>query len=176
MGDLSKELLKAGLISEKQFRQTQHQERVKKTEVGHEGLDREAEAKRAADDRRREEQRRKDQARVREEQAAVQVEVTRARLKDLIRGGAVRAGASGNRKFYFVTPAGRIPYLEVNEEAARALQHGDLAIVRVPDMKLERHVLLPERLAVQVHAVAPELVVLFRGKNAPGAIFSDRPA
>jgi len=125
VGDLSKELLKAGLISEKQFRQSQHQERVKKTSVGHEGLEKEAKAKEAEAVRQREEQRRRDRERVREEQRAVDAEVTRARLKDVITHGAVRSAASGNRKYYFVTPGGRIPYLEVNDQAVRALHHHD---------------------------------------------------
>jgi len=158
VGDLSKELLKAGLISEKQFKQAQHDERVKKTKVGHQGLDEEERKRRVEHERRQASQRDKDRERVRDEQKAVEEKVTRARLKDVVKNGAVKSGVAGNRRFYFIARDGKIPFMEVNEEAARGLQFGDLAIVQIPDLKLERFVLLPRRTASQVKEIEPELV------------------
>lgn len=162
MGDLSEELLKAGLISQKKFKQTQHTERVKHTAVGAKGLEAEEQTRRAAQDRQRDSQRAQDRQRVREQHHVVEEQATRARLKDIVRGGAVKAAAAGNRKYYFETTSGKLPYVEVNDEAARALQHGELAIVQIPDVKLERFVILPARIAVQVKQLEPDLLRVFR--------------
>jgi hypothetical protein len=158
VGDLSEELLKAGLISKKQFKQAKHDERVKKTKVGHEGLEKEERKRRGEQERREASRRDKDRKRVRGEQTAVEEKVTRARLKDVVKNGAVKSGVNGNRRFYFLTRDGKIPFLELNDEAARGLQFGDLAIVQIPDLKLERFVLLPKRTAAQVKEIEPELV------------------
>ena len=144
MGDLSEELFKAGLISKKQMKAAEHEKRVNKKEVGHKALDREEERRKAEHAKRRAEQQARDRERNLKETAAQEGKVTRARLKDIIKNGAVKTGR-GNRKFYFVAQDGKIPYLEVNDEIVRALQYGDMAIIRVPDVKLERFVILPRK-------------------------------
>ncbi len=161
MGDLSEELFKAGLISKKQLKATEHDKRVKQKNVGHKALDKEEQRKKAEHEKRRAEQQVQDRERNLDEQAALEGKVTRARLKDIIKHGAVKSGR-GNRRFYFVARDGKIPFLEVSDEIARALQYGDLAIVRIPEMKLERFVILPRKTATQVKDIDPDLVVVFR--------------
>ncbi len=159
MGDLSKELLKAGLISEKQARQTTHKERVQNKKMGHQGRQEEESRQKAAHEQRLAKQRETDHNRNKVEQQVVEEKMTRTRLKDLVKNG-VATGTGGNRRFYLIASHGKVPYLEVNEDAIHALQRGRLGIVRIPDQKLERFVLLAREKAEQVKSVQPDLVVL----------------
>ena len=169
MGDLSKELLKAGLISDKQFRQTRHQERVTKKTVGHEGLEKKERARSDEHVQRRREQQQQDRDRGRQDQQRLDKKALRARLKDLVVGGAVKTGVNGPRRFYFLTREGKIPYLEVNEETVRKIQMGELAIVQIPDVKLERFVLLPRKNIRDVLDIEPDLVRTHPGRKRPDA-------
>ena len=159
MGDLSKELLKAGLISEQQARQTKHKERVSNKKMGHQEREDEDRRKKTAHDKRLDQQRDADRNRNKVEHRVVEEKMTRTRLKELVKNGGA-TGTGGNRRFYFVTSSGKVPYLEVNEDAIHSLQRGRLTIVQVPDQKLERFILMVREKAEQVKAVQPDLVLL----------------
>lgn len=156
MGDLTDQLKKAGLISEKQAKQAKHKERVKHKKVGHKGADAEHQKKRKEQDARRDQKREQDRARNQQEEAVKLEKVARNQLKNLVRDGAMQVG--GNRRYYFVTQEGKIPYLEVNDGVIRKLQYGELGIVQMPDQKLERFVVLERAKTLQVREVEPDLV------------------
>jgi len=158
VGDLTKELLKAGLIDEKQAREAAHQKRVKRKKVGVKGLDAEEQGARRAEEERRDRAAASDRERNRREHDAGATRRTRAELKNLVKDGAVTQGTNGNRRFYFVARDGRCPFLAVNDETVRRLTARDLVIVEVPDLRVEQFVLLPRQKAERVKADAPELI------------------
>lgn len=130
MGDMREQLLKAGLVSKKRARQAAHQERLHRTEVGHDGIAAEKEER----DRRfleeQEQKRRLDQERERlrrEEAAQVEKDRTLARA---IRTGWIRDAGGGNRRYYFEAGGGRITYLDLSDQAVRRLNSGTAAVVR----------------------------------------------
>lgn len=129
MSDLRKALREAGLVSEKQVRQAKHTQRVKRKELGEEGLaaqraaraaEREAEAA-----RKREADRQRNEA-VLQEKAT---EGSRTRVHSLLREESLLEREAGPKRFYFALPDGLITFLEVSPGLAKRLTQGDAAIV-----------------------------------------------
>ena len=156
MGDLTDQLLKAGLINQKQAKQTKHKQRVKQKTVGHKGLDAEERKKKQDFEKKRDEKRTQDRSRNRKEEEVKLEKVERSQLRNLVRDGAI--SVSGNRRYYFVTRENKVPYLEVSDDIVRKLQHGQLAIIEMPDQKMERFVVLERNKALQVRETEPDLV------------------
>jgi len=161
MQDLRKQLLKAGLIDRNTKKQADLKARTERRKKGPEQLAREESARRdafearraeqQAADRRREEQRREEQRRVSE----------RRELRDILRRGDIREGRGGPRRFYFVTAAGKIPYLLLHEPLAQRLEQGWAAIVQVPTADTEQFVIVARELAERARQADPEMVRFF---------------
>ena len=102
MANLGDAFKKAGLISAKDHRRQKHEQRVRRKEVGREGLlDEEA---RAEEERlrRREEQRGQAREVEKARQAALQAAAARARALDLLRSHAIVPAGRGTRRWHYV--------------------------------------------------------------------------
>ncbi len=161
MSDLRDALKKAGLVDDKRARKIAHEEKARKNRLGKKGAAEERrrrEEERLARERaRREEDRKREAARRAEEERRQRL----FQLAQLIRDHALTDGVRGNRRFHFVTRDRKIPFLEVSEEIARRLEHGQAAICEVPDSVPEEFVLVDAATARRVRETAPEYVLFF---------------
>jgi hypothetical protein len=151
--DLRKALEKSGLASQKKLRQAKHQDRVRRKQLGEEGL--EAERAQREQDHRAEQAARRNADRARERtRQAQQAEAARAaKITHLLQEANLLPREAGPRRFYFETPAGTIPFVEVSEALARRLIQGDAAIADAAGI-------LPAGFAVISGKAAAELAAL----------------
>lgn len=168
MGNLRDELIKKGVVSSKKAQQIAHKDRARKKKIGRGKVADERAAQEAArlaretsrrDEDRKRESVRRDEANQHEERHA---------LIQLMRDHA-RHDLRGPRRFHFVTRKRRIPFLEVNEQAARSLEHGELAICELPETDPEQFLILPAESARRVQASAAEFVLFFEASSNPGS-------
>ena len=159
MGSLRDELLKAKLLSEKDVQRLKHEQRVEKKTLGREGLELKKASEAAERKREEAERRERDRKRELERQETRAREELRFKLRDLALSGQLRDGIAGTRRFYFVARNGRIPFLEVSQEAGKDLEDGRLAVVEVPAKAgPTQHVLVPREIAERMAALEPESV------------------
>lgn len=161
MQDLRSQLMKAGLIDKKAKQHADRQARTDDRRKGADAAAREEEERRERFEGRRDEQRDADRRRERQRQADRAAQEERFRLRDLVRQGAVREGRAGRRRFYFVTRAGRIPFVEIGEELGLALEAGRAAILEVPLAVREEFEIVGRATAEKVSAALPELVLFW---------------
>jgi len=172
MSDLREQLRKAGLVSGKQVKQAKHQDRLHASEVGHAGLQAEREER---ERRQREEvaaQRQADRARGEERRSREREEAGRQRVAQLIRGGWLREATAGARRFFFVTPAGKISFLDLTEVALRRLASGSAAIVATRGHVRGDFCVVADRAAEDLAGLEPGIVCFWnRGsdRSAPAA-------
>lgn len=129
MSSLRDQMLKAGLVSKKQARQSQHQQRVDKSKKGSKGLAEERAQRRAAAEQRAAEKRAADKQRGQDRNAEAEARNAQHRIAQIVAGGRARLDDRGNRKFYFETRDGRVLYLAVSEQQSGDLGEGRLGIV-----------------------------------------------
>lgn len=55
------------------------------------------------------------------------------RLRSLAHGGKVDARWRGQRRWYYVSRRGVVPFIEINDEAAQALEQGGAALAEAPN-------------------------------------------
>jgi len=123
MGDLRDKLLKAGLVTEEQAKKAEA--KAQPPERG--GAGRRPE-QRGGKGRGPEGERARERP-AREVAAPVSLtkEESQRRFK-LAQAGKVEGKTRGNRRWYFVSRAGRVPYLELSDEAVKDLEQGRIAI------------------------------------------------
>jgi uncharacterized protein YaiL (DUF2058 family) len=158
---------KANLISDKEARRLAHEARVERKEKGREEIEREA-AQRSAEVRdlqaKEREQARREQAELdrerkqREEASAVQTLLDEAKKPG---PGAV--------KYYFATPDGALPWLELSPREAQEVRAGQLCVVRAGAAKTHAYRLLPLEATRRVARLRPEAVVLAPRGVVPNA-------
>lgn len=129
MSDLREQLLKAGLVSPKQVRQAKHEERVRRKEVGHEGLEAERVERERLAREAEEAQKRRDQDIEKARLLRLAEEEKTQALVRRIQAGWLRDATAGNRRYYFVVQGERITYLDLADQAVRRLATGSAAIV-----------------------------------------------
>ncbi|MDH5752440.1 MAG: DUF2058 domain-containing protein [Deltaproteobacteria bacterium] len=135
---LKEQMLKAGLITEKQARQVDHRQKVQTKKQGHAVKETRArESREEAQRQQREKQQRdrelmerQNQKRAGEEQVLGQKARQLTRLEKAYREG-VLANWEGSRRYYYNND-GRVDFLMVSDETARKLEAGQAAIVRGP--------------------------------------------
>jgi len=148
---------KANLLSDKDARRLAHEARVERTDKGREAIEQEAATRQqelaamSASER----------ARIRAEQEAIDRERRQreeiAAVHALLADG--RKPGGGAVKFYFATPDGSLPWLELPPREAQELRAGQLCIVRASPGITHVYRLLPLEAARRVARVLPELVV-----------------
>lgn len=136
MGSLQEELMKARLVDKKQRKKAAHDKRVHQSKVGRDGLEEEKLTKERQRQAQAEEKRSKDRQLDAERQKARDAAGGENRLKSLISGTLLQGGTGGARRFCYVNRRNRVPFLEVNDDIARRLTRGELAIVETEDGKV----------------------------------------
>ena len=132
MGSLKEQLLKAKLITAKQAKKVDRDNREKRRVSGIDQLKLEEKqrqieyqlklAEKAEQDRKLE------QERLRSEDSQTKDD----NLKDLLHASSVNFRTNGRFKFYYVDRKGYIPYIMVSQEVKAGLENGDVAIVEDP--------------------------------------------
>jgi uncharacterized protein YaiL (DUF2058 family) len=120
-------LAKAGIVSEKQARAAQREQRKEARDLGEDVVAARDAAERAALAKRLEAE-----AEARRAADAAQVAAERrAAVLRAIEDGRI-PGEGGQRRWFFVARDGRVPFLEVSDDAARALSDGRAGICELP--------------------------------------------
>ena len=131
-GDLKSQLLKAGLVDKKQVEAAKREKKKARKQKGRKAIDADEQARRdrhaAEAEKRRQVDRERDLSK--QEQAVVQEQVQR--LVQIAESGSVEPKSRPNRRWYYVTRDGRIPYLSVDDELQRDLERGSAALVESP--------------------------------------------
>ena len=160
-GGLMGELLKAGVVSEKQARgiRREHRDEVKKIkkEQGLSGNHEAEEHKRQAQLKLVEEKQKREQAR----QKQLHAEQNRRRLETLLRG---RVAAGGNRRFYFVRSDKVIDFVEADDSTVRQLGSKEAVIVQKLEPRAGDYWILPNTTKLhEIRSIAPEMVLFPQG-------------
>jgi uncharacterized protein YaiL (DUF2058 family) len=132
---LRDQLLKAGLISEKQARQAAHTQRVDRKQQGRQGVEAEREQRKQQVEAERQAKREADKAREAARRDRVLDRETENRLRQIVASGRIDK-TRGPRRFYFLTRDDRLPSVEVSDELAARLERGGAAIVESPEGEL----------------------------------------
>lgn len=169
MADMREALRKAGLVSSKQARQSQHQERVRRKELGHQGLESEQKERDRQALLEQEQQRARDQEAERERRARLESAARSADLVGMIASGLVPGATAGSKQYFFTLPSGQITYLELSEGALKALQNGAAAIVESLGAVPSPYCVVTVQTAQALRQHRPEIVL----ELAPPS--SDRP-
>jgi|SRR5579863_4241040 len=139
MSNLKDQLVKAGLVSQKQARQAGHKERVDRKQDGGTEAERAAQARTEEARRQMEAQRERDREQARQqqaEQAAREQELQAQARRQSGIDAAFREGrieSWGGARTYSFTDGTRIESLGLSDTAARLLADGKAAIVRTQD-------------------------------------------
>ena len=162
---LMDQMLKAGLIDEKQAKKTSHKHRQGKK---HNPPNLEAQKKEQA---RLEAQKQAEAQKERDRQLNKQrdeAQNARATGKDKspqeqLRISVFREGllknADGPKRYHF-TEAGRVEFIQVSDVVARKLEAGQAAIARKPGAG-QQYAVITQSAAEQLHETAPELLIAF---------------
>lgn len=105
------------------------------------------------------------------EQSKKQLELDR-KLRELVHAGQVPL-ESGAQVFYFVTRKGRLRRLEVSEAQAKLLETGALAVVERPEPAQIEHSLVPPETAEKMLALQEKSVRFFNRSGSPVGFLSD---
>jgi uncharacterized protein len=127
-GTLGDQLLKLGLVDEKQVKKSKHDQRTDKKARGRDGIeaDRSRRAKEA--DQRRTTARQTDRDRSRERNESAADRETQNRIQQMVASGRVDGRTGGRRRFYFESRDGRVPLMEVNDDTHNGLEAGRIGI------------------------------------------------
>jgi uncharacterized protein YaiL (DUF2058 family) len=152
-------LRKAGIVSSKEARQSEHQERVRRKQLGHEGLKAE-QRQRAEQSRKEQEQKRaRDRQVERERQARLESAQERLDVVGMIASGLVQGAGSGSKQYFFTLPSGQITYLELSDSAYKSLQAGSAAIVESSGAVPSQLCVVSAQTARALQAHRPEVVL-----------------
>ncbi len=132
-GTLGDQLLKMGLVDEKQVRQVKQEQRASRKRKGRSGVNADKAARAQAAEARRNESRRNDRERSRAANEATADHESQHRIQQIVGSGRVEGRTGGRRRFYFEARDGRIPLLELNDESIDGLEGGRIAIAEAPD-------------------------------------------
>lgn len=153
-------LAKAGIVSEKQARAAQREQRKEVRDLGADVVAAREAAEKAELARKlaaeAEARREADAARV----AAERREAVLKAIKD-----AMIPGEGGQRRWFFVARDGRVPFLEVSDEAARALSDGRAGICELTEGGRTRHVLVGDEKRLQTIQGLDLELVRFWGRD-----------
>ncbi|MHC5062661.1 MAG: DUF2058 family protein [Planctomycetota bacterium] len=159
MSNMRDQLKKAKLLSKKQAKKLAHEEKLERTELGREGLEK------------KQAKRQKELTAIREGDRQLSKEV-QAELEAQKRAAAERAACmqilsaqarapepGGQGRWFFELADGSLPSLALNESQRRMLQGGTLAIVRTGPIGSHKYGILERALAQRVAAVFPDSIV-----------------
>ena len=155
---LKEELLKANLISKKELKRIEHEQRVQKTKLGKEGIKKIEKEKSAKIEEEQNKQKTYDQE-ISQKQNLEKIEKEKkARLRDIVHKGKVGEDGYGRRKFFFVDDEGKIPFLNLTDSLADQLARGQAAIIEYPK---KCFVVVNRQSARKIKDTNPELIRFF---------------
>lgn len=159
MADMREALRKAGLVSDKQVRQTRHQDRVHRKEVGRDGVEQERREQQERAEKEAHEKRERDRL-IEQERNAQRVQAPDGSFDPAraIAQGLLPGTIGGNRQYYFQAGGGKISYLELSDNAARMLATGGAALVDNLGGKKPRFVLVTVQTATLLAEHAPHVI------------------
>ena len=165
MADMRDALRKAGLASKKELRQVKHRDRVRRKDLGKDGLAAEREQGEAEHRAEGEDKKRADRAREKDRAQHQRDEAVRTRLASLLQENDLSSREGGPKRFYFETPDGHISFLEVSPNLVRRLAQGDAAIVSAADVLRADFIPIPGKAAHELHRLAPERILLWNARR-----------
>jgi len=158
MSSLKDQLLKAKLVSKKQVRKAEHEQRQKRKELGREGLEQEKARRRAEQEEkellRKEEQQRQEERRREEERARGGLQ----RVRSLVTGSDLSRFGAGPNPFHYQAADGSLPRVEVSGTMAERLEAGRAAIVELPGDPAPEVYIVPLEVADQVQRIEPAFI------------------
>jgi uncharacterized protein YaiL (DUF2058 family) len=147
-------------------RQAKHEERVRRTELGEEGL--EAERRRHAEELLAEEAARK-QAQAERTQAEREEHEAASRgtrLEGILRANDLAAREAGQSRFYFTLSDGEIVFVDVADTLARRLAMGDAAIVDGRGILQREFAIVSGKVAVELEAIDRSRILMWNARGA----------
>lgn len=161
MGNLFDELKKAKLIDSRQAKRLAHEKRQegkKATDV-----DEELAQKSKTHHERLQDQKEESREKSSQQRANQRTKERWAELKQQVRSKALGDEVRGGQRWHFKTESGLLPFIAVSGMTARRLEAGELGIVRDPNTKWPRFVLVPRDLALGLKQLEPGLVCFLVG-------------
>jgi len=132
MGDLREKMLKAGLITEDQAKKATQVERQVVQQKGHRQADRERQERQRAGAVQQDQRAAAERERGARERQVQLDDETKGRLKQLAQSGKLEGRTRGQRRWYYTSRRGVVPYLEVSDEVIQLLEQGGAAIAEAP--------------------------------------------
>jgi uncharacterized protein YaiL (DUF2058 family) len=159
MENLRDQLLKAGVITKKQKRQTEQEKRRERKQHNKGHLDDVIQAQqRQAYEAKLEAQRAADQRRAAAQRAQQEAREKRLQVRHIIDYWKVPEEPAGSRRWYFTTRHNTIQYLYVTEPLAMQLDTGALAIIERPDEADVSYALVDHEAAALIASIDPQWV------------------
>lgn len=129
MSDLRKQLEQAKLLSKKDTKRLEHEGRVKRKQVGREGLEQEQKDRQQELQQKREDDRHVDRRRQKE------IEQERKKLEEIAACRALLENETwkpdnGRATWFFELPDGRLPHLKLQDQERHQLEGGHAVVVR----------------------------------------------
>jgi len=165
MADMRKALEQAGLVSQKKLRQAKHRDRVRRKELGDDGVEAQRAARDAEQARAREEQKRADAARQQAQRTAAEADARHHRLLGLFQRNDLSLQEAGPRRYFFELPDGRIRFVDVSDAMKRRLAQGDAVIADGAGLLDREFVLLPGKAVSELEATAPERILFWAART-----------
>ncbi len=165
MSDLRKALKQAGVVSAKQVRQAQHDDRVRRKELGEEGLAAERRQKDEAHQAEEAQRKSADAEREKRQRSEREAAARLARLQELLRSHDLAPRGAGPVRFYFTLPDERIFFLDVSDALARRLAQGDAAIIDGQGVLDRDFGIIPGKVAVELERIARQRIVLWHARG-----------
>jgi len=161
-GSLGDQLLKMGLVNEKQAKKARHEQRQENKKRGRQGVEDSRMDRRAALIANQENQRQKDRTRELSRQEKSDKLAEQHRLLQIVRSGVVKGRTGGRRRFYYESRDGRVPYLEVNDEVLEALEAGAMALAEDLDGRTS---IIDRSSAARIAEIDPNWLALWNGSR-----------
>ena len=165
MASLRDQFQKANLLSKKDAKRLAHEERVKRKEVGREGLEKQQADREAELHRQREQDRETDRKRQADLEAVRKAAEERAACLTIL-DNETRSVGRGPVSWHFELEDGQLPMLRMADADRHNLLGGHLCVVRQRDTDAHVYAFLATHLAKRVKRSLPDRVVW----AAPGAL------
>jgi uncharacterized protein YaiL (DUF2058 family) len=159
-GSLTDQLLKLGLVDDKTVRKAQHTQRQSNKKLGKAGVEVERQQRHESAEKRRHDARSTDKERELLRQGQVNVREGQQQIEQIIETGRVAGRVTGRRRFYYESLDGRVPYVEVSDEAINDLQNGRIAFVEQADGRVT---FITREAAERIHALDRQRLTLWNG-------------
>jgi uncharacterized protein YaiL (DUF2058 family) len=155
--NLRDQLQKANLLSKKDAKRLAHEQRVERTEIGRDGVERQQREHQEELERKLAEERTQRKVAQAQTEAERKVAEERAACEQIL-GQDVRRPGHGRQRFYFQTVDGALPWLEFGDIELKQMLSAEFAVVRVGAKNTHDYGLLPVATAKRVSRQFPDKI------------------